>query len=180
MLTALAWFEIANRNKTPPLRISEYTQLTHNGHAGYVVGTDGIRLYLNGYNEFSVQQVAVSGGEIEPVPSITIPKPVLLDVSPDGSSLLAVSRAKGLLPSAPLYSVQVLGGSNRYLADARDAIWSPDGKFVACSTPSGAINIIDSDGSGGHTLASAAGVTTRLSWSPDGKWNTERSDMKSR
>src|ERR1700751_959304 len=40
LLVAVAWFEITSRNTAAALRISEYTQLTHNGHAGYVVGTD--------------------------------------------------------------------------------------------------------------------------------------------
>ncbi len=46
LIAAVAWYEIENRNTAPPLRISEYTQLTHNGHAGLVMGTDGSRLYL--------------------------------------------------------------------------------------------------------------------------------------
>jgi eukaryotic-like serine/threonine-protein kinase len=91
LLTAVTWFEIETRNTTVPLRVSDYTQLTHNGHAGYVVGTDGSRLYLTHVVRFSVDQVAVSGGEIETVPSITLPNPFLVDVSPDGSSLLIQS-----------------------------------------------------------------------------------------
>jgi len=168
-VAAVAYFTVKNRNSGPPIRISDYTQLTHDSHAGYVAGTDGSRLYLQHSPGYSISQVAVSGGEIEPVPSITIPKPVLLDVSPAGSSLLVVSRAAGLLPSAPLYSVQVLGGSHRYLADARSAVWSPDGKLVAYSTSNGDIDIINSDGTGGHKLASAGGPATSLSWSPDGR-----------
>ena len=30
----MAWFEITNRNTAAPLRILDYAQLTHNGHAG--------------------------------------------------------------------------------------------------------------------------------------------------
>jgi eukaryotic-like serine/threonine-protein kinase len=67
LLAAVAWFEIASRKTGPPLRISEYTQLTHNGHAGYVAGTDGSRIYLTQFNPFSIDEAAVSGGEIETV-----------------------------------------------------------------------------------------------------------------
>jgi serine/threonine protein kinase len=90
-LVAVAWFEIGNRNAAASLRILEYTQLTHNGHAGFVVGTDGSRLYLT--DLFSIDQVAVSGGEIETVPSFTLPNPFLVDVSPDGSTFLVQSFA---------------------------------------------------------------------------------------
>jgi serine/threonine protein kinase len=86
LLAVVVWFEIANRSSGPPLRILEYTQLTHNGHAGYVFGTDCSRLYLTHLVNFSIDQVAVSGGEIETIPSIGVPNPLLVDVSPDGST----------------------------------------------------------------------------------------------
>jgi len=169
LLSAVAWFEIANRNATAPLRISEYTQLTHSGHAGYVVGTDGSRLYLQASEVLSISQVSVSGGEIEPVPSITaVPDPKLLDVSPDGSTFL-IQSIKVDSPSNPLYTVQVVGGSHRYLVDGVDAAWSPDGKVVAYSTVNGDIDIVNSDGTGAHKLASVGGVAYTLSWSPDSR-----------
>ncbi|HYK34380.1 winged helix-turn-helix domain-containing protein [Alloacidobacterium sp.] len=165
----LIWFEVASRNTAAPLRISDYTQLTHNGRAGEVRGTDGSRLYLQPSLEFSISQVSVLGGMIEPVPSITLPKPLLRGVSPDGSTFLIQSYEKRLSASAPLYTAQVVGGSNRYLADAVSAAWSPDGKLVAYSTLNGDINIISSDGTGAHKLASAGGAAYALSWSPDGR-----------
>jgi Tol biopolymer transport system component len=168
LLASLAWFRITNRNTATALRISEYTQLTHNGHAGEVRGTDGSRLYLQGH-PFSLLQVSVSGGETEPVSSITLPRPFLRDVSPDGSTFLVQSFEKGLSVSAPLYSVQVVGGSHRYLADGVNATWSPNGKLVAYSTPNGDMNIISSDGTGAHKLASVGGAANSLDWSPDGR-----------
>jgi Tol biopolymer transport system component len=168
LLAIVAWFAIANRNGGPPLRISQYTQLTHNGHVGWVAGTDGSRIYMTTNNTSSIEQVAVSGGDIEAVPS-TLPIPFLVDVSPDGSTLLVQSFGTQT-PPLPLYAVQVVGGAHRYLADAAIAggTWSPDGKLVAYSTLSGDINIINSDGTGAHKLASAGGAATALSWSPDG------------
>jgi eukaryotic-like serine/threonine-protein kinase len=167
-LAVVAYFVIPNRNSGPPLRISEYTQLTHDGHAGMVVGTDGGRLYLSVGLGGPVSQVAASGGDIEPVSSITLPRPFLVDVSPDGSSLLVASYEKGVSSAEPLYAIQVVGGSHRYLVDADDATWSPDGKLVAYSTPNGDLNLINSDGTGAHKLASVGGVASSISWSPDG------------
>jgi Tol biopolymer transport system component/serine/threonine protein kinase len=168
-LVAVAWLEIGNQNAAAPLRISAYSQLTHSGHAGYVAGTDGSRLYLTHVNTYSIEEVAVSGGEIETVPSITLPSPFLFNVSPDGSTLL-VQSFKAETPSPPLYSVQVVGGAHRYLGDTTPAsgTWSPDGKLVAYTTPNGDLNIVNSDGTGVHKLASVGGAASPLSWSPDG------------
>src|SRR5271163_281370 len=66
-VAVVAYFVIARQNRVGPLRITEYTQLTHDGHAGDVVGTDGSRLYLGWGNNYPIGQVAISGGEIEPI-----------------------------------------------------------------------------------------------------------------
>jgi serine/threonine protein kinase/Tol biopolymer transport system component len=153
----------------PPLRITEYRQLTHDGHAGEVVGTDGSRLYLNAGSWNPIGQVAISGGGIEPVTSVTLPKPFLVDVSPDGSSLLVLSYGAGMSVTAPTYSVSILGGSHRYLADAVYAGWSPDGKSILYATANGDINVIQSDGTGARKLAAAGGTPDSLTWLPDGK-----------
>jgi Tol biopolymer transport system component len=169
LVTALAYFAIASRNKITPLRISEYTRITHNGHAGDVAATDGSRLYLQTYPEFSIEQVAASGGEIEAVSSVTLPAPKLLDVSPDGSTFLVQSFDAGISASAPLHTAKIVGGSHQYLTDTADAAWSPDEKYVAYATSNGDLNVINSDGTGAHKLASVGGVADSLSWSPDGK-----------
>jgi serine/threonine protein kinase/Tol biopolymer transport system component len=159
----------------PILRITDYAQLTHAGSFVRVMGTDGTRLYLERGMQTPIGQVSTSGGEIETVRSVTIPKPWLADVSPDGSSFLVASEAKGKLAALPLYSVQILGGSYRYLADVAafeawsGASWSPDGKFVLYPTPNGDINIIQTDGTGAHKLASVGGVADSIHWSPDGR-----------
>jgi hypothetical protein len=45
-LAAAAYLVIANRNSVPALRVSEYTKITHDGHAKSLKGTDGSRLYF--------------------------------------------------------------------------------------------------------------------------------------
>jgi eukaryotic-like serine/threonine-protein kinase len=169
-LAAVAWFEIEDRDAADaPLRIAKYTQLTHGGHAGYVTGTDGGRLYLQ---DGHISQVSVFGGESEPVAFVTVPDfPILMDVSPDGSTFLVESFKPGPnQPAArPIYTVQVVGNALHYLVDAAAASWSPDGKQVAYSTPGGDIDIINADGTGAHKLTSVGGVASELSWSPDGR-----------
>jgi eukaryotic-like serine/threonine-protein kinase len=180
LLGTVAWFAIAARNSGPPLRISEYTQLTRNGHAGYVAGTDGSRLYLTYLFGDSINQVAVSGGEIEPISSIRLSNPWLADLSPDNSNLL-VQTLISQAPSLPLYTVQVVGGTHRYLADAllTGATWSPDGKLVAYSTPNGDIDTINSDGTGARKLAMVGGSAYVPSWSPNGSTIRFSRDLRS-
>jgi Tol biopolymer transport system component/predicted Ser/Thr protein kinase len=150
------------------LRVAEYTQITHDGHSGEVRGTDGSRLYLMGRNG-QVRQVAISGGEIQPVTSVTLPNPALDDVSPDGSALLITAYGRpGASP--PTYRVPILGGSQTYLGDFSGGSWSPDGKSIVYATANGDINLMQSDGTGAHKLASAGGARDwHFSWSPDGR-----------
>ena len=164
----------------PPLRITEYNQITHDGHAGQVAGTDGSRLYLSRDSSHPIGQVAISGGEIEPVLSVTLSNPLLDGVSPDGSTFLVESYGTGFSPARPTYSIPILGGSHRYLADTAGSGWSPDGKSIIYFTPNGDINLIQSDGTGAHKLTSAGGIPSRerslaevvsdsFGWSPDGR-----------
>jgi serine/threonine protein kinase len=46
-LAAAACLVIASRNRVPALRVSEYTLITHDGHAKSLKGTDGSRLYFD-------------------------------------------------------------------------------------------------------------------------------------
>ena len=168
-LAACAYFVVIRRERAPHLGISEYTQLTHSGHAAGVGGTDGSRIYLDRGISYPIEQVAVSGGEIEPVLSVSLAKPMLNDVSPDGSTFLVQSYAAGLSPTPPLYSVKILGGTHRYLADAADAIWSPDGKSILYVAADGDFHIMRSDGTDAHKLATLGGRPDSYSWSPDGR-----------
>ena len=150
----------------PPPQISEYTPLTHEGKRKFLVGTDGSRLYFNRNEPHSIDQLAITRGEIAPVP-VALPNSWLQDVSPDGSALL-VSSWDGERSS--LWSVGIPGNSPRHLAEANfsSAAWSPDGRSIAYATLDGTINTIRSDGTDAHKLATP-GLIDGLVWSPDDK-----------
>jgi Tol biopolymer transport system component/predicted Ser/Thr protein kinase len=171
LLIVLAAIYAYTMRSVPVLRVTEYIQITHDGHSGQVIGTDGSRLYLMGGNHREIQQVAISGGEMEPVSTRTLPSPALFDVSPDGSSFLITAYGRaGASSGAPTYSVKILGGSQTYLGDFGGGTWSPDGKSIVYGTANGDINLVQSDGTGTHRLASAGGVPDpHFSWSPDGR-----------
>jgi Tol biopolymer transport system component len=100
---------------------------------------------------------------------VSVSGPVLLDVSPDGSTFLVKSFTGGLQKAYPLWSVRILGGSARHLAEAVDAAWSPDGNTVVYSTREGDIHLIQSDGAEDRRLGSVGSLVTSICWSPDGK-----------
>jgi Tol biopolymer transport system component/DNA-binding winged helix-turn-helix (wHTH) protein len=157
------------RRPLPPLRVTEeYTQITHDGRPKDIAGTDGSRLYFNREHvQQSTAQVSISGGEIAPV-SVALPLPSIMDVSPDGSTLLVASSDGG---RGSLWDVEIPAGSlRRLLTDAwvDSAAWSPDGKSVIYSAGNGDLYVIGSDGTGTRKLAAVGGLPDALSWSPDG------------
>jgi Tol biopolymer transport system component/DNA-binding winged helix-turn-helix (wHTH) protein len=158
----------------PPLRVTEYTRITHDGHQKDLVGTDGSRLYFNQHIDLQpIAQVAITGGEIAQI-SVPLPEPSLNDVSPDGSSLF-VSSFDGSRFS--LWNLQVPGGSLRQLTgawvDSQNWSFSPDDKFVAYVDSNQDIDVARSDGTDVRKLAAAQdrtgnSYTSNISWSPDG------------
>jgi Tol biopolymer transport system component len=167
VIAAAAYFFVFHRERAPSLRVSDYTQITHDGHVGAVSGTDGARLFLSNAIG-SLGQVSVSGGAIQPI-TLPLPKPFLLDISPDGSTALVLSYAKGLLPTQSLYTVQILGGASRYIADAAGAAFTPSGDSIVYFTANGDAWLMHSDGTGAHKFASLGGPPDAWNWSPNGK-----------
>jgi DNA-binding winged helix-turn-helix (wHTH) protein/Tol biopolymer transport system component len=165
LLVALAAVRL-NRPSIP--RISRYLQLTRDGHAKTIGGTDGSRVYFTEELPHSIAQVSVSGGVVEPVP-VSLTEPWAGNVSPDGSTMLVISQSEGMGPADSLWSFRLVGRSLRRLAtNAIDSAWSPDGSRLAYGTATGDIYVIRSDGTDEHKLASPGGYIGSLAWSPDG------------
>ena len=82
------------RASTPPVpEVSNYTQLTHDGEAKSLAGTDGSRLYLGMEYQTApgIAQMPVTGGDPVRMPApaeYTLP----VGISADGTELLAIER----------------------------------------------------------------------------------------
>jgi eukaryotic-like serine/threonine-protein kinase len=170
-LVALAYFAL--RPPVPP-SVSNYLQLTHDGQPKSLIGTDGSRLYLGigtgGSGSFvprDIAEMSVSGGEPRKLTLMSSPEMVPLDLSMDGSDVLAID-GHGAPPKGPLWSFPVLGGSQRRLGDniAETAAWSPDGKSLAYSNL-GDLFVARADGTDSRKLLTAAGDIKNVVWSPD-------------
>jgi DNA-binding winged helix-turn-helix (wHTH) protein/Tol biopolymer transport system component len=149
------------------LRITNYTQITHDGHTKFIGGTDGSRVYFTQELTGGIAEVSVSGGAVAPIP-VPLSDSWSGNVSPDGSSLLLISQVGGLGPADSLWSLHLLGGSLRRLANAVTSAWSPDGENVVYATASGDIYVIRSDGTEAQRIASPGVLIKSLAWSPDG------------
>ncbi len=149
----------------PPPRITEYTQITHDGRSKSLGGTDGTRLYFSYMSPASVAQVGVNGGEIVPLP-ITLPgaHSYMVDLSPDGSNALV----RVYPADRSLWVVPLLGGSARRVGNLEGA-FSPDGASVVYSTDQGEVSVVRSDGTGLRKLATVGPGPASFKWSPDGR-----------
>ena len=113
---------------SPTPELSEYTQLSHDGEAKFLAGTDGSRLYLGvgALTAPGIAQMSVSGGD--PV-RLAVPSAYTFPagVSPDGTELLAIGR-QGLEVEYPgsLWRLPTLNGPPRRIGNvlATDATWS--------------------------------------------------------
>jgi eukaryotic-like serine/threonine-protein kinase len=173
VVVAIAYF--VTRPPAIP-QVANYVQLTHDGQPKSLIGTDGARLYLSlgevrtgSFTSQGVAEMSVTGGEplkLSIMPSVGI-SPV--DLSPDGSEILAVN-GQGAPPKGPLWSFPVLGRSPRKLGNliAETAAWSPDGKTLAF-TNLGDLSVANADGTAPHKLLSVKGDILNVTWSPDGR-----------
>ena len=154
--------------------LSNYVQLTHDGQQKSLLGTDGARLYLSlgevrsgSFATHGVAAMSIAGGDPQKLPILTSVNMAPVDVSPNGSEILAVD-GQGAPPKGPLWSIPVLGGSPRRLGEftAETAAWSPNGKLLAY-TNLGDLFLADVDGNASHKLVSVQGDILNLTWSPD-------------
>lgn len=155
-----------------PLKVWGAVQITNDGQAKVLAGSDGSRLYLQYASSVtggssSIGEVSVSGGDVVPIaaPSLSMK---ILSVSPDGASLL-VSDEPGTAFDGPLWALPVLGGYPRRLADAAGhaGAWSPDGQKLVYAKGN-ELFLAKSDGSDSHHLITMAGWPLTPRWSPDG------------
>jgi eukaryotic-like serine/threonine-protein kinase len=172
MVAALAYFLL---QPAPVPRISNYVQLTHDGQQKSLIGTDGSRLYLNlgevragSFASHGVAEMSVACGEPRKLSILPLADMAAVDLSLDGSELLAVN-GQGAPPKGPLWSVPILSGSPRKLGDlvGETAAWSPDGKWLAY-TSLGDLFVARSDGTESRKLLSVKGDILNVAWSPDG------------
>lgn len=134
--------------------------------------TDSLRLYFPMHNlsgELAIGQVAAVGGESGEIKT-SLPSPVALDISPNGSSLLIASPAA--LPEAPLWVLPIPYGQPMRLGhiEAQSASWSPDSSRIAYSANTGLFTV-RSDGTDVRQLVRIDPETGRQiywpRWSPD-------------
>jgi Tol biopolymer transport system component len=166
----------AFRPTLPPLRITGYRQITHDGlpksFAGQTIATvltDGSRIYLeeNLNGRFIVAQVSAAGGDTVPMP-MPFANAALDNISPDKSQLV-VSSFTGSEVIQPMWLVPVLGGSPRRFVDAgADAAWMPNGDPLLARNNE--LLVINSAGEQRKLVTlDADAYIFWLRWSPDGK-----------
>ena len=149
----------------PQPRISEYRQITHDGHVGSIAGTDGSRIYFNFSMWGPIAQVGVTGGEIVTIPTSSR-RAEVSSVSADGASLLIWSWNP-----PELWTMATVGGSPRFIQQNSSFLrpaWSPDMTHIAYSDDNGtSLFTMRSDGMDIHKLATFKGFITDVAWSPD-------------
>ena len=160
---------LLTRPKTPSrLSIASYTQITHDGHAKSLGGTDGTRLYFTRLEKSAIAQVSTAGGAEALLP-LALQDPWSGAVSPNGSTLLIVSQAGGQGPATSLWSLQLVDGTLRRLANAISSAWSPDGETIVYATASGDLFLMRSNGTDPRRIASVGGNISSIAWSSDGQ-----------
>lgn len=169
VVTGLGLAAYLGLRPVPPPSVSNYVQLTHDGVQKSLIGTDGVRVYLN-LTTTAVDSLAaldLSGGQEA---RIALPSADMqaVTLSPDGSNFLVV-EGKGYPFRGTLWSVPVLGGSPRRLGDAvgTAGAWSLDGKHLAYADGS-QLYIAAWDGMNARKMATATQLIDSIVWSPDG------------
>lgn len=156
----------------PYLRISATRQLTFTGNVLPIstIETDGRRVYYFKWYDGHLNSVPVGGGA-ESSYATRFVQPVILHISPDGSTLL-VKENTG--PSggnaARIWLLPTNGGPARPLGDieADFAAWSPDSKAIAFAQHN-AIYLTENQGATYGRLLDAPGNVSWIRWSPDGQ-----------
>ena len=167
-LLAAVWAGYFRRSPLP--RVARVSQITRDGLMKDTPRSDGSRLYFTGLAgaRFALSQVSEAGGEASQI-AVSVPNPVLRDISADHSSLL-FSDDRGTDPETGFWALPLPSGTPRRLGEitGRDGTWSPDGTQLAFTKGSG-IYVAKSDGSEPHRIASVAGIPYAIRFSPSGR-----------
>jgi serine/threonine protein kinase/Tol biopolymer transport system component len=149
----------------PPPRVVSSVQVTNDGQQKSKVVTDGSRLYFA--KAEGLFQVAVSGGEVIPIPQTSFFLPA--DMSHDRTQILVI-RPTQFANAGALMTLPALGGTPRRLGSliASDAAWSDDGASLAYTNVND-LYAAKGDGTEPRRLAGMAGPVFWPRWSPDGK-----------
>jgi Tol biopolymer transport system component len=164
----LIFIVTANAHKpTAGALLSEQITFSSERKQGPIV-TDGTRLYFQ--SEGQPVEMSVNGGTIAPLRA-SVSGMRLLDVSPDGSEMLALKP--DLIDQTrrgSLWSVPVLGGSPRALGNqlARSAHWSPDGRLIVYAEVN-SVYVSRGDGADIRKIWDAPGETDLPYFSPDSR-----------
>jgi Tol biopolymer transport system component len=147
--------------------LSEQRTFSSERKEGPIV-TDGTRLYFQ--SEGQPVEMSVNGGLIAALRA-SVSGMRLLDVSPDGSEMLALKPDPiDQTRRGSLWSVPVLGGSPRTLGNqlARSAHWSPDGRLIVYAEVN-SVYVSRGDGADIRKIWDAPGETDLPYFSPDSR-----------
>jgi len=148
----------------PLPRVTAYNQITHDGHIGFIAGTDESRIFFNMYPWGPAALVGVTGGDIVNMPT-GFKRAEVAGVSADGASLLVWSY-----DPTELWTMGTVGGPPRFLGRyAGDTVpaWSPDAKYIAYADSGGTLFTMSNDGTDVRKLATVKGDISDIAWSPD-------------
>lgn len=176
LLLVLVAFSIRGFMTPHALRITGTRQLTF--HAGdyetLSLAGDGHRVYFFKCGDTRIFSVSVAGGDESASAETRFVSPIILDISPDGTTLLIkeyAASSPGAGYSDRLWLQPTAGGPARPLGDVQvdfAAAFSPDGKTIAFAQKN-AIFFTTDQGATFHPVIQAPGVVQWIRFSPDGQ-----------
>ena len=172
-----AWF---GQRVTNPPRVLGIVAITNDGRQKMTntpydfltpLVSDGSRLFFEETDSVhsSIAQVAISGGDTEPVVT-PFQSAQLAGISPDHTHILLAHMTTPTVIDMPFYSMPVIGGTAKRLGDfvGHDAAWSPDGEALAYAS-NDELDVAGRDGVFVRKLIGGVGIPWWPRWSADGK-----------
>ena len=151
--------------------VEAVTQLTDDGEPKWIYDnllTDGSRVYFNEGTNFSLKiaQVAVIGGPTAIIP-VKLQAPIIVGLSPEGASLLALAGPFTGPGNLPLRTIPLPTGEVRRVGDIRvlDASFAPKGRILFSRDE--VLYLADKDGANPLKLLGADGQIWGPNISPD-------------